>query len=96
MDYTQFIGPVLVVFGAALQWLRQFSAVKDRYSGLVALIFGSIGYALAHKFGPDWRYETLIAVPLVAGYTATVLGGTFVTASAAMNGVAVIPKTNSK
>lgn len=98
-DYQALVGPVLVVFGGALQWLRQFSAVKDRWIMLIAVVLGSVAYALAHHVGPDLRYEALVAIPLVASYASTVLGGTAVAAVAGKSdapALKFVPEADSK
>ena len=38
MDYAQFVPPFLAVFGAALQWVRQYKAVHDVWIFCFALV----------------------------------------------------------
>lgn len=96
-EYKELVGPVLVVLGIPLQWLRQFERFGDKWIVIIAAAMGAAAYVVAHPFGDDWRYEILVAIPLIAGYASTVLGGTGISAAAAMSGITnKIPKTDSK
>lgn len=96
MDYTQFVPPVLAVFGGSLQWVRQYKSISDVWVALVAVVLGAAAYGLSHVFGSDWRLETLSGIIAVAGYTTNVLGGTFTASRLAAGGLSSIPMTNSK
>lgn len=96
MDYAQFATPVLAALGGGLQWLRQFKGLHDIWIGAVAFGLACAAYGLTHPLSQDLRLEIILAIVVIPGYTATVLGGTFAAARAAAGGLAAIPKTNSK
>jgi len=95
MDYTTYVPAVLGVAGMALQWLRQFPKLHDWWIGLFAVLLAVGAHLVARPLTADWRMEVLSGIVIVAGYTSTVLGGTFVAARSAAGGLAVIPRTNS-
>jgi hypothetical protein len=98
-DYSQLVLPLLALAGGGLQWLRQYSGFKDRWTLLIAWGFGISVYLIAHHFGPDWRAEALIAAPIIWGFTSTALGGTGQAAVAGKSDAAMaslIPPANSK
>mgnify|MGYP001592052771 FL=1 len=94
MDYTQFLPPLWGLFGAGLQWLRQFPKVKDWQLALATITLCSAVYGVSHIFTADWRFEVLTAPVTIAGYVLATAGGTFAAAKAAHSWGA-IPKTNS-
>jgi hypothetical protein len=79
-----------------LQYMRQYSAIKDRWVYLAALAFASAAYSLAHNFSNLWRMEVIEYLLWVSGGVSTVLGGTFAASHAAKAGIGFIPQTNSK
>ena len=94
-DYMQYLGSILAVAGASLQWLRQFRSFSDWWIGLITFVLAAAGYALCHTFAADVRGEIIQALIWIPGGMAAVGGGTFA-ASKASASVAMIPVTDSK
>jgi hypothetical protein len=96
MDYTQFAPIVLGVCGTFLQWIRQYRKNSEWIPGVIAFLLAVGVYIVVHPFTPDWRLEVLSGIAVVAGYTSSVLGGTYIASRAASAGMSAIPVTNSK
>lgn len=96
MDYAQYAPALLAVLGFALQWIRQYRQMSDWVPGLIAVALALGAYALVHPLTPDWRLEVITGIISVAGYTSSVLGGTFTASATAKSGLAIVPMTNSK
>lgn len=97
-DLAQFAPPLLLVAGAAFQWVRQFGHVHESWTYIYALLLAGGVYALTHTFtaGAGVRLEIITGILWLSGNFGTVLGGTFIASGVAKAGVAVVPLTNSK
>jgi len=96
MDYTQFAPGVLGICGILLQWIRQYQKNSEWVPAVIAFLLAVGVYIVVHPFTPDWRLEVLVGIASVAGYTSSVLGGTYIASRSASAGVPFIPVTNSK
>ncbi len=102
LDYSQYMALLLPLGGAALQYFRAYSVVKERYTMLAAVAIAVIVYVLCM----DWtslpagagaiQKAILDALVWLGPAVASVLGGTFAASKAASAGLAIIPVTNSK
>jgi hypothetical protein len=96
-QYAQYSGPLLALAGFAFQWVRQYSHVKEFWTGIFAVGMALAVYALcfdytAHK---GVQESVILGILWLSGAVPTVLGGTF-TASKASGSIKVIPPTDSK
>lgn len=102
VDYSQYMALLLPLGGMALQYMRQHSAVKERWTVLSALGIAVAVYMLCM----DWtalpagagaiQKSLLDGLVWLGAAVPAVLGGTFAASKAASAGVAVFPVTNSK
>lgn len=96
--YAQYLPVLLPIVGVALQWLRQFSGVGERWTFAAAILGASGVYALCL----DWSAQQAVQQGIIdfliwmASAVPSVLGGTFAASKAASAGLAVIPTTNSR
>ena len=97
-DLAQYLPPLLAVFGAALQWLRQFPKFHDWWVALIAFVAANAAYFLTLDYShvPGFQLGAILYLLAIPAHTATVLGGTFIAARSAAGGVAIVPRTNSK
>ena len=96
MDYEQFAPALLGVLGFALQWVRQYRSMGEWVPGVIAVMLAAGAWLLVHPLTDDVRMEVIIGIITVAGYTSSVLGGTFAASATAKSGVSIVPMTNSK
>lgn len=94
-DLSQLAPALLAVLGGVLQWARQFRAFRDAWTALIAVLLAGAAYLLLHVFTEGWRYELAVGAITVAGWTASVIGGT-ASAAAGSNVTKAIPRTDSK
>lgn len=95
-QYAQYLPPLLVVLGGALQWLRQFPKLHDAWIVLFAFLLANGGYWLCYDYTVHhgWQLVTITWLLAIAGHTATVLGGTAVAARASYS-TGMIPKAST-
>lgn len=94
-DLSAYAPALLGVLGGALQWARQFNRFPDWATGSIAALLATGAYFTVHQLGPDWRYDVVVGVIGIAGYTTTVVGGTALAATASRV-TDIVPRTNSK
>ena len=95
-------GPLLGVFGGALQFLRGRRSFPEPAYHALALVLAAGAYFLTADFLRYWagpvgvQLTIVLAILGIAGNVAAVWGGTFAASNAAKAGAPLIPMTNSK
>lgn len=86
MDYGVFVPPLLPVLGGALQYGRSFGMGRGA-TIIAAAVMGVGAYLLVHVPSSDWRVFTISGLINSWAYMGTILGGTFLTSTAANTAV---------
>lgn len=88
---------LLALGGGALQWVRQFKNVGDRWLPPLAVLVAAGVYALCFDYAhaPHWQGVLVGFLLYSVAAVPAVLGGTFTASSAAKAG-APVPMTNSR
>ena len=78
-EYAQYSGILLSAAGFFYQWVRQYSGVKERWTGVFAVGLAIAVYALCFDYSKHSgvQHTLLFAVLWLIGNTSSVLGGTF-------------------
>jgi hypothetical protein len=104
MDYTEYLGGLLVFLGMLAQWLRASRGFSDlKYFGLCGLL-SILAYLAVADYHAPWRLIALQAVVLVPKHLGEMLAGTQFVSMMANIAVklgasavhSAVPVTNSK